>query len=108
MEWTPATVDENQRRVIDDIKEIFNIQDSDTFSVSPKTSANSSEQQKTKCNTYMAQQKAIYANAYERWSDEDDQKLLYLYSKGKTIYELMNIFSRNEGAIRSRLTKLTE
>lgn len=108
VEWTPATVDENQRRVIDDIKEIFNIQDSDTFLVSPKTSANSSEQQKTKCNTYMARQKAIYANAYERWSDEDDQKLLYLYSKGKTIYELMNIFSRNEGAIRSRLTKLTE
>ncbi|MBM6721380.1 hypothetical protein H6B13_17360 [Bacteroides gallinaceum] len=55
----------------------------------------------------MAQQKAMYANAYERWTDEDDQRLLYLYSQGKKISELMQIFARNKGAIKSRILKLT-
>lgn len=57
--------------------------------------------------SYMAQQKAMYANAYERWTDEDDQRLLYLYSQGKKISELMQIFARNKGAIKSRILKLT-
>lgn len=55
----------------------------------------------------MAQQKAMYANAYERWTDEDDQRLLYLYSQGKKISELMQIFARNKGVIKSRILKLT-
>ena len=55
----------------------------------------------------MEQQKAMYANAYERWTDEDDQRLLYLYSQGKKISELMQIFVRNKGAIKSRILKLT-
>ena len=106
--WTPITVEENQRRVINDIKEIFGIQHFCTSSEPLKLSADSSIPPKTAETSYMAQQKAIYANAYERWTCEDDQKLLLLCSQGKGIYELMQIFGRNEGAIKSRISKLTE
>lgn len=56
----------------------------------------------------MDQPKAIYPNAYQPWTQDDDQQLLFLYSQGKNLYELMEIFVRNEGAIRSRISKLTE
>lgn len=45
-------------------------------------------------------------NAYERWTREDDEKLELLFCEGKTVNELMTIFERHEGAIRSRIKKL--
>lgn len=56
--------------------------------------------------SYMHQQKQLYANAYAAWSDEDDMRLRALYEEGKSIKELMELFSRNHGAIKSRLKKL--
>lgn len=106
-EWTPATVEENQQRVIKDIKEIFGIQHFCSSSDSIESPIGYSKPQKDITILYMAQQKAMYANAYERWTDEDDQRLLYLYSQGKKISELMQIFARNKGAIKSRILKLT-
>ena len=106
-EWTPVTVEENQQRVVNDIKEIFGIKDVDVVPTLKPVSVDVAS-----CDildvSYMEQQKAIYANAYEPWTDADDQKLLQLYSEGKTISELMRIFKRNEGAVRSRIRKLTE
>lgn len=107
-EWTPATVEENQQRVINDIREIFGIRDTCVSSKLTCSSIGFSELPQKEGVSYMAQQKAIYAKAYERWSDEDDQKLLSLYAKGKTVSELMQIFKRNRGAIESRIKKLTQ
>ncbi|MFK8281457.1 hypothetical protein [Capnocytophaga cynodegmi] len=47
-----------------------------------------------------------YPNAYQPWTQEDDDKLELLYCERKTIKELCIIFGRNDGAIRSRIEKL--
>lgn len=59
-----------------------------------------------KPESYMERQKILHENAYARWTEEDDTKLLSLFSKGVSIAELSSLFSRNEGSIRSRLKKL--
>ena len=56
--------------------------------------------------SYMEQQKAVYPNAYEPWTENDDTKLVTLYKEGKSVNELTNIFLRNSGAIKARLLKL--
>ena len=60
-------------------------------------------QQKT---NYILEQRALFANAYRPWGTEDDRELAKLYKEGITIAELMTIFQRNRGGIRSRLRKL--
>lgn len=57
--------------------------------------------------SYMEQQKLLYANAYAKWTPEEDSELLELYSKGWSIKDLVIRFERNRGAIRSRIKKLT-
>ena len=57
--------------------------------------------------SYMERQKLLYTNAYAKWSPEEDSELLKLSGKGLSIEELTKIFERNEGAIRSRIKKLT-
>ena len=57
--------------------------------------------------SYMEQQKLLYSNAYAKWTPEEDAELLKLSGKGLSIKELTKIFERNEGAIRSRIKKLT-
>lgn len=57
--------------------------------------------------TYTKSQKQqVHKNAYERWTEEDDEKLELLFCEGKTVRELSVIFERNEGAIESRIKKL--
>ena len=58
--------------------------------------------------SYMDRQKQLYSNAYAPWTEEEEQDLLFHYKQGKTISELIEIFQRNAGAIRSRLRKLGE
>ena len=101
--WTPDTVQENQERVIKDLMEIFGINDS----CSNTDHQSYIEQQNTNHPSYMEQQKAVYPNAYKPWTENDDNKLVTLYKEGKSVNELMNIFLRNRGAIKSRLSKLT-
>ena len=84
-------VKENQERVIKDLMEIFGIKDSCSNTDHP---------------SYMEQQKAVYPNAYEPWTENDDTKLVTLYKEGKSVNELTNIFLRNSGAIKARLLKL--
>lgn len=57
--------------------------------------------------SYIEQQKLLHSNAYAKWSPEEDLELLKLSGKGLSIKELTKIFERNEGAIRSRIKKLT-
>lgn len=90
--WTPETVKENQERVIQDLMEIFGIK-------SPSTIIDDS--------TYMEQQRSVYPNAYQPWTESDDERLVALYNEGKSISELAQMFLRNRGAIRSRIHKLT-
>lgn len=54
----------------------------------------------------MEEQKRQHASAYAPWTKEDDQLLMMLFNRGNTIAEMMVVFHRNEGAIRSRLKKL--
>ncbi len=57
--------------------------------------------------SYMEQQKLLYANAYAKWTPKEDAELLELLHKGMSIKELVKKFERNEGAIHSRIKKLT-
>lgn len=57
--------------------------------------------------SYIEQQKLLYSNAYAKWTPEEDAELLKLLGRGLSIKELTKIFERNEGAIRSRIKKLT-
>lgn len=51
------------------------------------------------------QQKKIHHNAYAKWTTEDDEQLRNQVEEGVSIQELCRIFERNEGAIRSRISK---
>jgi DNA-directed RNA polymerase specialized sigma24 family protein len=46
-----------------------------------------------------------HKNAYKKWSQEEEERLLMLYQEGKSIDELTRIFERNRGAICSRIRK---
>lgn len=56
--------------------------------------------------SYMEQQKQIYHNAYAKWTTDDDEQLSNLVKEGVSVQELCLLFGRNEGAIRSRISKL--
>lgn len=56
--------------------------------------------------SYMDRQKEIYANAYAKWTPEQDTKLESLFKRGFSVDDLCEYFDRNEGAIKSRLRKL--
>lgn len=47
-----------------------------------------------------------HQQAYQPWTQEDDEKLELLFCEGKKIKELAHIFARKEGAITSRIKKL--
>lgn len=47
-----------------------------------------------------------HPRAYEKWSAEEDGQLTELFRSGKNVKEIAGTLHRQEGAIRSRLTKL--
>jgi hypothetical protein len=56
---------------------------------------------------YTLEEKRVsHKNAYQRWTEEDDNHLKELFRDGVDFKGLAYIFSRNEGAIRARLFKL--
>ena len=61
---------------------------------------------KSEIKSHMQKVKEKHWNAYTRWTSEDDEKLKKLFKEWKTVEELMVIFNRNKGWIRSRLSKL--
>src|SRR5438128_2032993 len=54
----------------------------------------------------MAEKRARYPRAYERWTDEEDGTLQTLVRSGATVAQIAGRLERNRGAIRSRLLKL--
>jgi F-box protein, helicase, 18 len=50
--------------------------------------------------------KSNQKNAYKLWTDEEDDELLEMESKGKTILEMAKHFGRSKSAIEFRLEKL--
>ena len=63
------------------------------------------ENEKTKSYSVDEKRKG-HAKAYMPWLPEDDEKLIKLFSLGKSTEELSKVFERNNGAINSRLSKL--
>ena len=49
----------------------------------------------------------VHPRAYEKWSTEEDGQLSELFRGGKSVSEIAKALCRQEGAIRSRLVKLT-
>ena len=47
-----------------------------------------------------------YSNAYRPWDKAQDEKLRKFFMKGLSVAELVKMFDRKKGAIKSRLTKL--
>ena len=47
-----------------------------------------------------------HPSAYEKWTKEEEQRLLSEYNNGKTIRELAELLGRQPGGIRARLKKL--
>lgn len=68
--------------------------------------SDSTEPNNTESVSYMEQQKQIHHNAYAKWTTENDEQLNKNVEEGVPIQELCHIFGRNEGAIRSRISKL--
>ena len=66
---------------------------------------NSFDPQETPSNC-MEQQKQLHANAYSKWSEDEDKKLEDYYSRGMSVAEIAAIMQRNEGGISSRINKL--
>lgn len=67
-----------------------------------------SEDASGKGESHMARQKRLHKNAYAKWSREDDSTLLAMYNAGGSVKAIAIFFGRNEGAIRSRMKKITE
>lgn len=60
----------------------------------------------TVVKSYMYIQKQLHANAYSKWTTEDDSALMQMHRDGVSINEMMEKFGRNEGSIKSRILKL--
>ena len=58
--------------------------------------------------SYIEQQRLKHSKAYVQWTEDEDKKLIELHAMGKTIEELCKIFERNEGAIKSRIKKISQ
>ncbi|MFF6787448.1 hypothetical protein ACFY9C_00005 [Streptomyces filamentosus] len=54
----------------------------------------------------VAQVRAQHGNAYQRWTETDDQRLLELHAAGHDAESLARAFSRQPSAIHARLSKL--
>ena len=65
------------------------------------------EQEKENMSS-IEQQRLKHSKAYVQWTEDEDKKLIELHAIGKTIEELCKIFERNEGAIKSRIKKLSQ
>lgn len=64
---------------------------------------------KVKAKAYsIVQIRKTHPFAYQKWTTQEEQRLINLYKTGKTIKEISHILQRQPGGIRSRLEKLKE
>ena len=72
-----------------------------------KPKYNTKGRRKSKEKAYSVEEiRKDYKNAYQPWSQKDDNELEQMYQEGKTIKEMMERFGRNRGSIKSRLKKI--
>jgi hypothetical protein len=86
---------------IDEIKGYVTSSDKEPISAT----IDSSKSQEGQPN-YMEVQKQLHANAYSKWDEEEEKKLVEYYSQGKSVTEIAAILHRNEGGISSRIKKM--
>lgn len=59
------------------------------------------------CQDYRIEHiRKVHPRAYEPWTKDEDERLIREYRSGKSIEELMEVFGRQSGGIKSRLKKL--
>ena len=76
-------------------------------SVEPKTKPRRNNYTGTIGKTYSVELiRTKYGEAYNPWTPEQDEKLTQFFNNGASDAEIIKHFSRNAGAIRSRLRKL--
>ena len=56
--------------------------------------------------SYMDRQKQLHANAFARWTEDEEQALRRHIGNGLTVSEISAAMGRNEGSIRARMQKL--
>jgi len=93
-QWLPEDIESNQKKALEDIREIFEIHDV------------TSVYDDTKELDYKQRAKLTYSMAYEKWTDEEEAKLIRLYMNKVSIEDIMQELGRNHGAIIARLKKL--
>lgn len=93
-QWLPKDIEYNQKKALEDIREIFEIHDV------------TSVYDDAKELDYIQKAKLTYSMAYEKWTEEDEAKLVKLFLNNVSIEDIMNELGRNHGAIMSRLKKL--
>lgn len=79
-----------------------------SYSDLPKTRVLWEKKKEQENMSYIEQQRLKHSKAYVQWTEDEDKKLIELHAIGKTIEELCKIFERNEGAIKSRIKKLSQ
>ena len=79
-----------------------------SYSNLPKTRVLWEKKKEQENMSYIEQQRLKHSKAYVQWTEDEDKKLIELHAIGKTIEELCKIFERNEGAIKSRIKKLSQ
>jgi len=62
--------------------------------------------QKTGKAAHIAEVRKTYPNAYQPWTDQEDQELEIHFAEEKDLTELSEIFKRKESAIHARIIKL--
>ena len=93
-QWLPEDIEYNQKKALEDIREIFEIHDV------------TSVYDDAKELDYKQKAKLTFGMAYEKWTDEEEAKLIRLFMNKVSIEDIMQELGRNRGGIIARLKKL--
>jgi len=93
-QWLPEDIESNQKRALEDIMELFEIHDVTSIFDDAKEL------------DYKQKAKLTYSMAYEKWTKEEEEKLVSLYRSKYEIEDIIKELGRNKGAVLSRLKKL--
>ncbi len=73
---------------------------------SRKQLADTTKSSAEKVKAYSVEEmRKTHANAYQKWTSEEEAKLQECFASGKTIAEISKILGRREGGVKSRLQK---
>ena len=102
--WTPVEVQENQERVIDDLKGIFGIKDIKVETEVPEIDKKLQEEEVKPNPIKVAKQ--LYEKAYEPWTVEEENILIEMYNSGFANMDIALRLKRQPSAISARIKKL--